>query len=193
MKSKLLFLLILIGLFTGCDKNVDKDPDYSKEDFYESLNQDSISLEPYFEFASDDQFVLTIMEASIRDFEDTEDSSLKDRIGNKAQGSYVIYLDYTFEDKTIDTDFSLSSYKMADLMPKAYLYDGKSEVKGKELELLTATNIVEGLENSKANEESIRAVFVSDDKIDKAYFSFNIEDKLNHENSDGFVLELDYK
>ncbi|MDD7463473.1 MAG: hypothetical protein SOW41_00495 [Anaerococcus sp.] len=167
--------LTLLAILTACGKNNVNKISYEESPPSIDISED-IDLDTYSGFASDGQFELSIIDTSIRKFEDIDDTKIIDNIKDKAKGKYVIYIDFIFEDKTIDTDFSYSSYKLQDLLPKAKNMDKK------DLELVSATNIVPGLEGLKSNEESVRAIFVSDKKEKNIDYSFKITDKLDKEN-----------
>lgn len=184
-KSLLLVSLGLIVSLSGCRQKTEDNRqsiDASNIENQESIEDEDISFDTYSGFSSEGQFELSIVDTSIRKFEDIEDANVVDNIKEKAKGKYVIYMDYIFEDKTIDTDFSYSSYKLSDLTPKAKSEDNKS------LELVSATNVVPGLEGLKDNEEGIRAIFVSDEKLDLVEYNFLIVDKLDRENT--FKIKL---
>lgn len=123
-------------------------------------------------FSDKNQFILSFVDVSIRSFEQIEDNKIIDSIKDKARGKYLIYADYIFEDETIDSDFSMSSYKLGDILPKAKTKDGEN------LDLVFATNLVPEIDEIKKNQESVRAIFASDQKIDQVDISFNITDKL---------------
>lgn len=123
-------------------------------------------------FSDKNQFTLSFVDVSIRSFEQIEDNKIIDSIKDKARGKYLIYVDYIFEDETIDSDFSMSSYKLGDILPKAKTKDGEN------LDLVFATNLVPEIDEIKKNQESVRAIFASDQKIDQVDISFNITDKL---------------
>lgn len=190
MKKKLFVTsLILTTSLSACVKNGvndNKNLDNKDIESVESAENKDISLDTYNTFYSEGQFKLTIVNASIKKFEEINDISIKDNIEEAAEGKYVVFLDYIFEDLTIDSDFSMSSYKMADLMPEANTVAGD-----RQFQLISATNIVPDIENLKANEESIRAIFVSDEKINQVNFNFHIKDKLERQNVYSAVIALD--
>lgn len=195
MKKKILALgLAQIIIFSACSKDKNKSEDLSKEseesaEVSEVFDESTEIPEDIFDtrqsFSSKGQFKLTFVDTSIRKFDQIDDPNIIDNIKDRAEGKYVIYIDYIFEDKTIDSDFSMSSYKMGDLMPSASTEEGLS------LELVSATNILPGLDKLKPNEESIRAIFVSNEKLDKVEVSFTIKDKLDQETYYSNVFDLD--
>lgn len=195
MKKKILALgLAQIIIFSACSKDKNKSEDLSKEseesaEVSEVFDESTEIPEDIFDtrqsFSSKGQFKLTFVDTSIRKFDQIDDPNIIDNIKDRAEGKYVIYIDYIFEDKTIDSDFSMSSYKMGDLMPSASTEEGLS------LELVSATNILPGLDKLKPNEESIRAIFVSNEKLDEVEVSFTIKDKLDQETYYSNVFDLD--
>lgn len=188
MKKKLFITsLILFTSLSACaniDDNDEKNLAKKNVETVESTTNKDLSLDTYTTFYSEGQFKLTIIDASIRKFEEIYDTNIIDNIKEKAKGKYVIYIDYAFEDTTIDTEFYMSSYRISDLMPKAKTEDGE------ELELVSATNLVPNIDNLKINEESIRAIFISEKKIDRTEFLFDIKDKLDRNNVYSVVLDL---
>lgn len=184
--KKIILCLCFLLVFVGCSKNEeDKDIDLSKELSLEGSEDLSIEFDTYDSFSADGQFKLTIIDTSIRDFTEIEDRHIIDRIKNEAEGKYVIFVDYVFEDLTIDNEFYMSSYKMGDLMPKLNKEDGSK------LKLVSANNETSETIDLKDNEELLRAIFVSEEKLGKVDLSFVIKDKLGEKTEYANTFDLD--
>ncbi|MDO4672605.1 MAG: hypothetical protein Q4A76_06805, partial [Porphyromonadaceae bacterium] len=71
-----------------------------------------------------------------------------------------------------------------DLVPEAKTKDKK------DLKLVSATNIIDDIDSLKDNEESVRAIFVSDKLIDKMDVYFKIKDKLGEVDEHEFEITI---
>ncbi|MDD7305291.1 MAG: hypothetical protein PUG67_01740 [Peptoniphilaceae bacterium] len=185
-KSFLPISLACLVLFTACGQK-QKNKNISTEDKIQisdqSIEDKNLSFEPYSGFSNPNQFEVSIRDMREIKFENITDPKMIENIKDKAEGKYVIYIDYVFEDKTIDNDFSNSSYKLQDILPSAF------DSKDKELEFIFATNIVPEIDLIKSNQESIRAVFVSDQKVDFVKYKFSIKDNLDTYND--YVIKFE--
>lgn len=177
MKKSKIFSLFLMLIFLSSCNNKTEDSRNNIESSNIKINESSdnkdIVLEAYPQFESEGQFKLKVIDASIRKYHELEDENILENLKDEDKDKYIVFIDYIFEDCTIDSDINFSSYNLEDILPnKAESLDGN------ELSLVSATNIVDTIKNHNQNEQSVRAVYVVDKKVSEFDLSFAITNKL---------------